>query len=980
MRQRPADRPVRRYPLHIHIAWLFILLIVAFAAINTWYNDRQASRMLLTASRTLFNQIGAQTAERLDNLYRNAGTAADLLASERLMQASNLTQRLQSLPYLQQLLHNQTALTAAYAGYANGDFFLLRPLPHTPEFIHAYAPPAGATWLVQSVEHGATGAEGRFLYFDNQLKLIQNRIQAGYHYDPRNRAWYAAARLHDEPIFTEPYVFFTTREAGATFARQALTQGSNGAVAGVDVTLAEVSALLRQKSITAHSELALIGPRGDVVAYRDPDKIVRLDANGSLSLVGIAELGVPAIASLMADRSNYAETAASLHVENEDWYGYVARVVVNGPGNQALHLAMAAPQRELLADARQLRLETVLIALALLLVAVPVAMGLSRLASRPIRLLIEQARAIQALRFDTPVAAHSVILEIHELAHSMQQMQDTISQFRDIGDALADERDFGRLLDRILTETVHMARAQSGVVYLTDPDGSLHATQACMDDHCLVLARPLPVLQASTDAQHPVRQAMQSGQTWLGVVAVEPLNLWFGNLQHFGAARVLVVIPLVNRQEQSVGVLLLFLGEGQGEPGAAQLALLEAVSGTAAVALETQRLIQEQQALLESFIQLVAGAIDAKSAYTGGHCQRVPELARMLAQAACEVEAGPYASFAMDADEWQALHIAAWLHDCGKVTTPEYVVDKATRLETLYDRIHEIRTRFEVLKRDADIAYWKAVSLGGDPMVLGALRDTVWRELDADFAVVARCNEGGETMAAGDVERLQQIAARTWQRTLDDCMGISHEELQRKAAGAAVVLPCTEYLLADKPEHLFERGPRDQLPQGHGFEMQVPHYLYNRGELHNLCLGRGTLTAEERYKINEHIIQTIVMLEKLPFPRHLRNVPEIAAGHHEKMDGTGYPRHLKRDEMSPLARMMAIADIFEALTAVDRPYKRGKKLSEALAIMARMGREGHIDAELFELFIRSGVYLAYGKVFLQVEQVDVVDVDGLLGG
>ncbi len=198
------------------------------------------------------------------------------------------------------------------------------------------------------------------------------------------------------------------------------------------------------------------------------------------------------------------------------------------------------------------------------------------------------------------------------------------------------------------------------------------------------------------------------------------------------------------------------------------MALLEAVSGTAAVALETQRLIQEQQALLESFIQLVAGAIDAKSAYTGGHCQRVPELARMLAEAACATREGPYADFAMNEDEWQALHIAAWLHDCGKVTTPEYVVDKATRLETLYDRIHEIRTRFEVLKRDAEVAYWQGLAQGGDEAALRVMRDQLWATLDAEFALVARSNQGGEGMDEADMAQLRQIAQRTWQRTLDD--------------------------------------------------------------------------------------------------------------------------------------------------------------------------------------------------------------------
>jgi HD-GYP domain-containing protein (c-di-GMP phosphodiesterase class II) len=158
----------------------------------------------------------------------------------------------------------------------------------------------------------------------------------------------------------------------------------------------------------------------------------------------------------------------------------------------------------------------------------------------------------------------------------------------------------------------------------------------------------------------------------------------------------------------------------------------------------------------------------------------------------------------------------------------------------------------------------------------------------------------------------------------------------------------------------------------------VPELLYNRGELHNLCISRGTLTDEERYKINEHIIQTLMMLSQLPFPKHLQNVPEIAGGHHEKMDGTGYPKGLTREQMSPVARMMAIADIFEALTAVDRPYKKGKTLSEAIKIMTYMKRDHHIDDELFELFLRSGVYLEYAKRYMPEELIDDVNIEQAL--
>ena len=199
-------------------------------------------------------------------------------------------------------------------------------------------------------------------------------------------------------------------------------------------------------------------------------------------------------------------------------------------------------------------------------------------------------------------------------------------------------------------------------------------------------------------------------------------------------------------------------------------------------------------------------------------------------------------------------------------------------------------------------------------------------------------------------------------------------------APPAQPLPAVEPLLADRPEHIVYRGERDKIAPDNpwGFKVEVPDLLYNRGEIHNLTVGRGTLTKEERFKINEHMIETIRMLSRLPLPRHLRNVPEIAGGHHERMDGTGYPKRLKGSEMSVPARMMAVADIFEALTAADRPYKKAKSLSESVAIMARMRDTAHIDPQVFELFLTSGVYKQYAERFMQPDQIDAVPVEQYL--
>ncbi|WP_432697139.1 HD domain-containing phosphohydrolase [Marinobacterium sp. YM272] len=406
---------------------------------------------------------------------------------------------------------------------------------------------------------------------------------------------------------------------------------------------------------------------------------------------------------------------------------------------------------------------------------------------------------------------------------------------------------------------------------------------------------------------------------------------------------------------------------------------VEALATQAAVAMENLDLVQAQRKMMDAMIEMIAGAIDAKSPYTGGHCERVPEIATMLCEAASNSNDAPFAEFSFNSDEeWREFKIAAWLHDCGKVTTPEHVVDKATKLETINNRIHEIRTRFEVLLRDAQLEHLKAIHIEGeDPAGAKARFEARKQQLQDDFAFIASCNEGGEFLSDDKIERIRQIGAQTWLRYFDNRIGLSHEELLRYP-DSSNPLPCEENLLSDRPEHLIERPPSNALDDKFGFKMEIPEYLYNQGELHNLSVSRGTLTAEERFKINEHIIQTIAILEQMPFPPNLKRVPEIAGAHHETLIGTGYPRQLTRDDLSIPARIMAIADIFEALTASDRPYKKAKTLSESIRILSFFKKDQHIDPDLFDLFLSEGIYKVYAQRYLKPEQIDEVDIEQYL--
>ena len=386
-----------------------------------------------------------------------------------------------------------------------------------------------------------------------------------------------------------------------------------------------------------------------------------------------------------------------------------------------------------------------------------------------------------------------------------------------------------------------------------------------------------------------------------------------------------------------------------------------------------------QQELLDAFIKVIAQAIDDKSPHTAGHCARVPELAFMLAAEAENKQDGPFAEFAFkNADEWREFEVAAWLHDCGKITTPEHIIDKGTKLETIYNRIHEVRMRFEVLWRDAEIDYLIALAEpGADPAALAQDKQDRQQQLQEDFAFIANANVGGEFISDEDVARLHELADITWLRYFDDRLGLSSGEKSRLAPDDRP-LPAEEKLLSDRPEHLVERVHSTDYDPKFGIKMNVPHYLYNLGELHNLAISRGTLSAEDRFKINEHMISTIKMLESLPFPEELKRVPRYASTHHETMKGTGYPRKLTGDDLSTPERIMVLADIYEALTAADRPYKKAKPVSVALDILYKMVQNDHVDVEVFELFLKSGVYLKYAQRFLPAKQIDEVDISKYL--
>ena len=532
-------------------------------------------------------------------------------------------------------------------------------------------------------------------------------------------------------------------------------------------------------------------------------------------------------------------------------------------------------------------------------------------------------------------------------------LEERVKRLNEIGLALSREDNTDVIFELIMEEARNITQADGRTLYMKSDDGKTMKFEILRNDSMNTVMGgtsgteiTFPPMQlfnedGSENNSSIVGYSAHTGETINIKDAYKEKGFDFSGAKNFDKATgyrttSVLSVPLKNHENEIIGVMQLinatdtktgkvisFSEERQEQA--------ESLASQGAVALTNKRLVAELKNLFESFIQLIATAIDKKSPYTGGHCERVPEITMLLADAVEKTKVGKYADFSMNEDERYELYIAGWLHDCGKVATPPHVVDKGMKLETITDRIEVMDTRFEVLKRDAEISMLKKqISLIKKGSANGAIKtletdlETQTNQLSSDQTFIQKTNRGGEFMEEEDQQRVADIGNYKWK-------------------------------LEGKEINFFDEK-----------------------DVRNLQIPKGTLLPEEREIINDHIVITIDMLEKLPYPKKLRNVPEFAGGHHEKLDGTGYPKGLKDEEMSVQAKMMAIADIYEALTAADRPYKDGKKLSQAMRIMGFMKKDYEIDQDLFEIFVKEGVYKLYAEKYLGDDQLDEVDEAAVL--
>lgn len=525
-----------------------------------------------------------------------------------------------------------------------------------------------------------------------------------------------------------------------------------------------------------------------------------------------------------------------------------------------------------------------------------------------------------------------------------------LEQLLDIGTSLSSEANLDALLEKILQAAKQITQADGGTLYLVAP-GNKHLQFRIVHNDTLGICyrghsgipldshfRDIPLYRETGEQNLTTVAACAAltGKTINIEDAYSADGFDFSGTRLFDLksgyrSRSFLTVPMKNHEGELVGVLQLINAHRLNaqnrntvtEFTAQDQRLTESLASQAAIALSNRRLIEQLKSLFEAMILMINKAIEDKSKYTGGHCERVPQLTLMLADALSNQTEGTYADFHLDDSARYELRIASLLHDCGKLVTPVHVVDKSTKLESIFDRIELIDTRIELIKREAEIQLLRKqlthpcteAEASANQIKHQALID----QLNADGEFLRRCNFDGQKMSEEDIAKIKSISS----------------------------------------QYAWTSAKGEKLP------------LLTQNEIENLSIRSGTLTDAERDIINYHINATINMLEALPWPIQLSRVPAIAGGHHERMDGKGYPKGLTGEQLSIQARMLAIADVFEALTACDRPYKKPMSLSQALKVMENFARNGHIDPDIYQLFLENGVHLKYAEAFLLPEQIDI---------
>lgn len=986
MKSRPLLIGFRVSIAMVLVATVFLMATATVTIVVSVGNDAARKN-----AEVLFSRIAETVAERTEALFQSPVSVARYASlndrSATPVWGDGLAHPF--LGFMEGALESSPALYSLYVGAEDGSFLQLIQTGGDPGVLLAHGAPKDTRLILRTISGSAGNRLQRWTFLGASREVLGRRTDSQFDYHPAQRAWYQEAQVLKGVVLSDPYTFNSLGKPGIT-ASVALPGGKK--VLGVDLTLTGLQEFIDSQDVS---------PRGGIVLL-DEHK------------------------SIMAKTAFFERRP-----------GWLVKHVNRRIAGQDLEILLTAPVDDFDADFRMMEWSVVGATSLLLLLVVPLTLLFTKRLARIMTSLSRDVERVCRLDFSGAAPQRSKIREFDTLARGFAGMkttlanetrdlaknaeklavaQDKLEKIIETGIALSTEKNTEALNQKILDIAMELTDADGGTLYLynekdrcldfnimvnrtlgtwlggTSPksvppglkvklykeDGSENHNNVA--SHAFLTAEAVNIEDAyAHDAGH--------GYDFSGTKAFDEKNNYHS--QSF------LTLPLKPMGADVLGCLQLI--NAKGPDGVTNVAFeadmikfVRALAASAATAIHNKNLLEDLEQLFDATVDIINGAIGRKSPYTGGHCLRVPIIAKSLAEATSAVQSGPLAGFTLDAKELREFELAAKLHDVGKVTTPEYVVDKSTKLETIYNRIHEVRTRFEVLYRDALIRRHESLlaDVKIDKKNVAAADEelaTFKAVLDQEWEFLAKCNLGGEFLSPDKVERIRAIGQRSWTRYFDDRLGLSWEEEERLKGVPAVPAPAPATLLSDAPIHIFKRqiafDEAYKTPDGvpYPFKTPVPEVLYNQGEVYNLAIGRGTLTNEEHFKIKEHVMQSIYMLDRLPWPKGLEQVSVIAGEHHETLIGTGYPCQKTAAELSMQSRILTLADIFEALTACDRPYKKPKTLSEAVKVLYFFKKDRHIDADLFDLFLSSGVYLDYAKKYLRPEQIDEVDIAPYLG-
>lgn len=532
------------------------------------------------------------------------------------------------------------------------------------------------------------------------------------------------------------------------------------------------------------------------------------------------------------------------------------------------------------------------------------------------------------------------------LALSTQEMRRIIR----VGQAMSTERVFDRLIDLILQQARELVGADAGSIYVTEsPRGNEKPQYIRFKKSALELNANeflLPIDSTSIAGYVALRGEPLLIPDVYALSEDEPyrFNFEFDRLHNY-YTRSMLVIPMKNHSGEVIGVIQLLnkrtnynkplkleeMRSGQVRPFTQKdNEMVSALAGQAAVAIQNNKLLQNIHNLFEGFVKASVTAIEQRDPTTSGHSFRVAEYTTNLAMALDRSRDGAFEYLTFSPEQIREIRYASLLHDFGKVGVREQVLVKAKKL---YEhQLELIQWRFRYIKKALEKEY-----------------------LEKKLSFL---KEGGQT---GFDYYEKYLDLEMWDRIGE----VEHMLATIEASNEPSVLESATFAQ-------LEQIAQNRILLENGKE--VPFLKQN--ELVSLQVRRGTLDQNERLEIESHVTHTYRFLIQIPWTSDLRNIPDIAHGHHEKIDGSGYPLRLRGEEILPQSRMMTIADIFDALTAPDRPYKRSLSAEQALDILKIEAREKRVDEKMLDVFIEAGIYQAVSPQSYQAETQNVIRVTG----